>query len=81
MGSSLAGLPWESLQQIFDAASGFASVQLRACSFTVVALFGAVVRTSLQADDPNLTVDFIEDDIVVLKLRSLVLAESEFESF
>ena len=53
MGSRLAGLPWESLQPSFDAASGFTSVQLQACSFTVVALFGVVVRTSLQADDPN----------------------------
>ncbi len=26
-------------------------MQLQACSFTVVALFGVVVRTSLQADD------------------------------
>ena len=45
---------WESLQQSLDDPSGFTSVQLRACSFTVVALFGVVVRTSLQADDPIL---------------------------
>ena len=33
-----------------------------------------------QADDPNLTVSLIEDDVVVLELRRLVLAESELES-
>ena len=47
------GFPGGLLQQIFDDASGFTSVQLQACSFTVVALFGVVVRTSLQADDPK----------------------------